>query len=505
MTLRLSTLSAALTCALLGAAHATPSFVNGLAIPGSLGDDFGTSVNNGRLGMFSDIYYDRSRNEWWGLSDRGPGGGTISYDTRVQRFTLDVNQTSGAISNFQVAQTVKFSSSGSSLNGLAPNPSNLLGNSFDPEGFVINPRNGNLLVSDEYGPSVYEFNRSGALVRSYTTPANLVPKVGGNANFNAGPTTLTSGREGNRGLEGLAISPDGRFAYAMLQNGSVADGTVVSTLNGPSFARGMYARIVKYDTDTGQAVGQYAYRLDGTGPAPAQGRGISAIVALDDHRFMVLERNNRGVGVPNANLANPEKKVFIIDLAGATDISGVDLATTGALPGGVVAVTKRDFDGNAANGTTALLDLAANTMPELGGKVAEKWEGLAVGPALADGSFLVLAGTDNDYSVTQNGSNVQFDVYYNPTTGARLQCDLSGTTNCFNILASGNVETTNLGNLPQTGFALIPGVLHAYKVSAADLGGYTAPVPEPSTYALMAAGLLAVGAAARRRRRRRRG
>ena len=66
-----------------GAAHAAPSFVNGLAIAASTGDTFGTSVNDGRLGMFSDLYYDRARNEWWGLSDRGPGGGTISYETRV--------------------------------------------------------------------------------------------------------------------------------------------------------------------------------------------------------------------------------------------------------------------------------------------------------------------------------------------------------------------------------------------------------------------------------------
>lgn len=71
-----------------GAVQAAPAFVNGLALPGALGDQFGSSVNNGRLGYFSDLYNDPNRKEWWGLSDRGPGGGTISYETRVQRFTL---------------------------------------------------------------------------------------------------------------------------------------------------------------------------------------------------------------------------------------------------------------------------------------------------------------------------------------------------------------------------------------------------------------------------------
>jgi len=137
---------------------ASPTFVNGLAIPGNTldlsGDDFA------RAGFFSDIYYDPNRNDWWGLSDRGPGGGALSYETRVQRFTLDINSTTGAISNFNITQTLKFTSAGSALNGLAPNPTSTLGNAFDPEGVVVNPRNGNLLVSDEYGPSLYEIDRN---------------------------------------------------------------------------------------------------------------------------------------------------------------------------------------------------------------------------------------------------------------------------------------------------------------------------------------------------------
>ena len=112
--------------ALASTAQASTVFINGLAIPGATGDAFGTSLNNGRLGMFSDIYYDQARNEWWGLSERGPGGGTLSYDTRVQRFTLNVNPITGAISNFAVAETVKFTSGGLPLNGMAPDPTDVL-------------------------------------------------------------------------------------------------------------------------------------------------------------------------------------------------------------------------------------------------------------------------------------------------------------------------------------------------------------------------------------------
>ena len=464
------------TVALLGilfasAAQAAPSFVNGLVLSGNMSDlSGGNSANNGRVGYFSDIYYDTNRNEWWGLSDRGPGGGTLSYDTRVQKFTLDINQTTGAISNFQIAQTVVFKNGTSTLNGLAPNPSNTLGNSMDPEGFVVNPKTGNFLVSDEYGPSVREFDRSGNLIRTYTTPANLVPKVGANNDYASAPPTLTSGHEPNRGFEGLAISPDGKYAYAMLQNGAVQDGW-------SSSSRGLYTRIVKFDTETGLAVGQYAYKLESS----SQGRGISAIVALNDHEFYVLERNNRGIGV-GANISSPDKNVYKIDLAGATDVTDIALPATGTFAGAVTKGVK-------------LIDLDANTLAALGNKSPEKWEGLAIGPKLADGSFMMLAGTDNDYSVTQNDSNVQFDVYFRFSDAdpyaSSIQCPLGTTTGCTGAASS----------IPTDGsYQLLPGVLHSYKVSATDLGNYTAPVPEPESWAMLMAGLGLIGFAARRRR-----
>jgi hypothetical protein len=183
---------------------AGPGFVNGLAIPGNTGDQYGTDVNDGRLGFFSDLYYEPARNEWWGLSDRGPGGGTLLYDTRVQRFTIDIDPITGAISNFRIVETIKFTNGGpkQTMNGQAPNPPNVLGNALDPEGFVVSPKNGHFLVSDEYGPSLYEFNRKGELVRVFVTPANLIPRdaLTGEPNFAADPTAHPAGKRTNRGF-----------------------------------------------------------------------------------------------------------------------------------------------------------------------------------------------------------------------------------------------------------------------------------------------------------------
>src|SRR5262245_31358285 len=116
--------------------QAAPIFVNGLALSGDLQDKASNEFRF-RVGYFSDIYYDPNRDEWWALSDRGPGGGTLHYDTRVQRFTIDVNPTTGAISNFAIAETVKFTDNGVPFAGIGPNIHNVLGSSFDPAGIMV--------------------------------------------------------------------------------------------------------------------------------------------------------------------------------------------------------------------------------------------------------------------------------------------------------------------------------------------------------------------------------
>src|SRR5262245_40536614 len=229
-----------------------PTFVNGLVFPGDMLDATGDpGVNGGRVGFFSDIYYDPVRNQWWAISDRGPGGGLLPYATRVQRFTLDVHPVTGRISNFKIKETIKFTdpkgllaapsnsnADPEALNGLNPLDLNgnagFLGRSFDPEGLVIDQRGGRLIVADEYGPSIYVLSRNGTLLKGSEPPDHLIPKVNGGLNFVADRDTcdaadpdptlhppfcgLNAGRQDNRGFEGLAITPDGNKVLAVLQD-----------------------------------------------------------------------------------------------------------------------------------------------------------------------------------------------------------------------------------------------------------------------------------------------
>ena len=492
LSLALAAIASAPSCG----AWAEPTFVNGLVIPGdTLDATRKPGANAGRFGFFSDLYYDPVREEWWALSDRGPGGGVLDYATRVQRFTLDVHPVTGRISKFRVKETIKFTDpkgmlsaptnpavgDRKALNGLNPLALNgnagVLGRSFDPEGLVIDPRTCRFLVSDEYGPSVYEFSRTGALVRVFKTPDNLVPKAAGAVNYVADRDGgQNAGRQDNRGFEGLAITPDGKKLYAVLQDPLVNEPTPNNGRNGQNL------RIVVFDNDRhsptyGASVAQYAYQLEpqadiakriiaaggvATATDPRQGRniGLSAIIALNDHRFLVLERDNRGIGVDDPVGAGVvgSKRIYTIDVLGATDISNRPLPNDGNLAGAVppiVPVTKLP---------DVFIDLAANTvLPN--GKQAEKWEGITIGPRLKNGGYLILAGNDNDYSVTQQaGSAVQFDVYVN-FNGGSVQRDIDQPT-----MLNGQV----VGPVP-AGYVLIPGVLHAYKASAADLSEYVRP------------------------------
>jgi hypothetical protein len=467
-------------------ASAAVTFAGKIDVAGDATDRsrLGNGPNLNRLSFGSDMVYDASRRVFYGVTDRGPGGGTIDWAPRIEAFKIDT-AANGAISNFRVVDTIEFKQAGGQVfSGL--NPSRLpggagvLGAALDSEGIVRLP-NGNFLVADEYGPSVYETKANGTFIRAFTQPANVVPLAGANPDFANGRPTITSGRQDNRGYEGLTISGDGKTAWAILQDPLVNEG---SNNDG---RRSQNLRIVQFDVATGQSTGQFAYQLESIADINArlasnpfsatnQGRsiGVSSITWIGGTSFLVIERDNRGEGPDNLLSPNGpvgSKRVYLIDLAGATDVSGTSFAGSNSLPGGVTPVSKLLF-----------LDVQA-ALTAAGEVLPEKLEGLAIGPRLAGGGFSLLLGTDNDFSVTQNGSNEQFDVCF----GGGLA-----------------VAQVALGTPCATGQALVPSRLYSFAITGADVALFDASllgVPEPASWAMLIAGFGLTGAAMRRRRR----
>lgn len=462
------------------------SWVSTLALPnGTDKSDFGPEFAGNRLGGFgSDLVYDAGSNLFYSITDRGPGGGVIDYAPRLQIFSLDIDG-AGAASNFALVDTVVFRNKDlTPFTGLNPllggGDRSILGKSLDSEGLVRLP-NGHYLISDEYGPSVYEFGGNGIFVRAFETPDNLIPReAGGAVNYVDGRPTITSGRQDNRGFEGLTVSPDGKTAYAILQDPLVNEGAQ------DDGRRSRNVRIVAFDVESGESTGQYVYQLEdratlntitpgNTFSATNQGRSIgnSAIVALPDGRLVVLERDNRGFGVDDPTAATPValKAAFVIDLDGATDVSSISLADSNSLPAGVIPVSK-----------TLLADFRA-ALIAAGQPVAEKIEGLAFGRYLSNGGISLVLITDNDFSVTQTGDGTQFD-------------------RCTDGIGGAGFTDVAIGLACPNGQSLIPTYIYTFALSRQEALqlGFTGGVPEPATWAMMIAGFGLVGGAVRRRR-----
>jgi len=376
-------------------------------------DDSSTCIDQATFGGFgSALTYTGRDGVFLAVPDRGPFDGRtdVPYLDRFHflRLAIDLgapfpNITTTLLDTRFLTQKNPGSKRGGRVNFVgssgafdAANPAKSL--RLDPEGVRVGP-DGTFFISDEYGPYVLEFDRDGVLRRRISVPAKfLIANPSGDVD-SAGnslelyPIYNTSGRQANRGMEGLAITPDGKKLVGIMQNALIQDHGLNSAT--PPGRVGVNNRILAIDLRTG-ATREYVYVLD----AINQGKGVNEILAINDHEFLVLERDNRSlVPTPPNEAQTPNlKRIYKIDLAspGLTDVSGIpSLPATAAELGplSIVPVSK-----------TLFLDLldpsytvdATNTIKEV---IAEKIEGLAWGPDLKDGRHLLYVVSDNDLSL----------------------------------------------------------------------------------------------------------
>src|SRR6266508_1086672 len=282
-------------------------------------------------GFGSALTYTGHNHVYIAAPDRGPFDGLTDapYLDRVHflKITTDPDAPFPNISVALLATRLLRNERGQALVGAAGsfNPNNERGSlRFDPEGIRVGFF-GTFFISDEYGPNVFEFDLFGRLLRRLNVPSKF--KIENpSADPNAELLLNTSGRQANRGMEGLAISPNDRFLFGIMQNALLQD----NGLNpGTTDRLGLNNRILKIDLLTG-------------------------------------------------------KKIYKIDINGATDVSGVDSLPAGPLPADIAPVQKTLF--------IDLLDPAFNLAPT----IAEKIEGLAWGPDLPDGRHVLYVISDND-------------------------------------------------------------------------------------------------------------
>ena len=317
---------------------------------------------------------------------------------------------------------------GRSDNFGAGNSGNSANARLDPESIRMSNDGRSVFISDEYGPYVYQFDRAtGARIQSFTLPGNLYVANPNAVGKNEEAPNNTSGRVDNKGMEGLAITPDGKTLVGIMQ---------APLLQDPS----KLLRIVTIDIATG-TTHEYGYLL-------TNGSGVSEITAINDHEFLVDERDGNGLGSGNAA---GTKQLFKIDLTGATDIT--NLTGTAAK--------------NAAVSKTLFVDLVSllNAQGWASTVIPSKIEGMAFGADVVSGGTLyhtLWIANDNDF-----------------LPGSPTDTTTSGP-NEFYVLGVTDADLRAVGS---TGFA-------------------PQGVPEPAPITALALGLAGLGVARRYRRNR---
>ena len=141
------------------------------------------------------------------------------------------------------------------------------------------------------------------------------------------------------------------------------------------------------DIETGVVVHEYGYTLDNIGTAANPKYGmVSEILALNDHEFLVDERDGQGLG--DGSVASL-KRLYKINLDGAVDVSAI----TDPVVLASSAVPKSLFLDFVNVLTTAPLRMSAADIPA-------KLEGLAFGEnVLIDGAVkhTLYVSNDNDF------------------------------------------------------------------------------------------------------------
>ncbi|AHG64428.1 esterase-like activity of phytase family protein [Advenella mimigardefordensis] len=265
---------------------------------------------------------------FYAMTDRGPNADGPTKDSKVfpvpaftpsiGHFAIESNGSIKLLENIPMRRP-----DGTLLTGL-PNPKGLGSTGetaldlagkvlspdpygIDSEGLAVAP-DGSFWVSDEYGPHIVHFSAKGIELER-------ISPVGVDTKGRKLPAVLAR-RTPNRGMEGLTITPDGKTLV----------GTMQSTLSNPdkkSVVNKTLVRIVSFDLESGKTK-QYVYRQN------RNHFSNSEILALDNHRFLIDERDSEFPGVKD----NVQKHVYLIDLRNATDVSGDVTAPSGMLVNG---------------------------------------------------------------------------------------------------------------------------------------------------------------------------
>ncbi|MCK0189135.1 esterase-like activity of phytase family protein [Arenibacter sp. F20364] len=325
-------------------------------------------VRNGGFGSAA-CAHPTNKGEFYVLTDRGANLGTTGgkifptpdYTPRIGHYKLLQDKTIE-----KLGEVLLKTPSGSKISG-RPNPEgfgatgeipydlnmSVLENDeygLDSEGLVA-LKDGTFWVSDEYGPHIVHYDTNGVQLERISpvfinTGDRKIPAV-------------FERRWANRGMEGLAITPDEKTLVGIMQ----------STLYNPSkddVADFTITRIVTFDLATAETK-QYLYKQE------KAKNSNSEITALSSTEFLVIERD----GLFTGDDPTAQKHIYKIDISGATDVSCDDInSLDGMLVNGKTLEQNTWEELAAANIVPVSKTLSVDVVGTLGDYPHEKMEGI---------------------------------------------------------------------------------------------------------------------------------
>jgi glycerophosphoryl diester phosphodiesterase len=248
-----------------------PGVVNGISFP----------LPGQPVQGFSSMVAGRHPGEFLAMPDNGFGGKATSRDFLIRAYYIepDFKTARGGSGTVQIGDRISFRDPNRLIGFTIVNEATadrlLTGGDIDPESLQRGTR-GDLWVGEEFGPWVLHFSGTGVLLDPpFPVPGNLRSP---NNPFLVGAATHPN----SRGIEAMAITPNGRFLYPTLEGATVAD----SATGNPS-RRLMFEFDTRAKAFTGR---QWQYRVE------SATNMVSDLWSLDDHRMVVIERDG-GLGV----------------------------------------------------------------------------------------------------------------------------------------------------------------------------------------------------------------
>ena len=331
----------------------------------------GRKFYNDMFGGISAIAWTGDGDLYWMLPDRGPLDGAVDWTCRVEKVRIKIDVNGQTPVEVEPVETVMLKNrDGIPFTGLASayQATKKHSRRLDPEGIRVG-QNGNLFISDEYGPRLIEFTVAGEFVRELNVAERYLVANPGVSKTTENPLNQT-GRSTNRGMEGLAIADDGEHLVGLMQSPLLQDSYRSTPSDLPS---GINCRMPVMDK-TGDCICEYLYQLDNPK------NKLNEILNCNKDQFVVIERDGK-VGE-----AAKFKKLMLVSSSHATNIQDVDQLPHFRVPAGALPMHKE-----------VLIDLLDPSLGLAGSEMPEKIEGLAFGPDIDNQRRLLLVVSDNDF------------------------------------------------------------------------------------------------------------